>query len=93
MTDYVRANAIVRGRVQGVCFRMETQRAAVHYGVQGWVRNKSDGTVEAIFEGEKHQVDSILNWCRKGPSLSRVTGVDISWEDYLGEFTMFDITY
>ena len=93
MEKQVRAHAIISGRVQGVFFRVETQRAAEGFGVSGWVRNKRDGTVEAIFEGRQEDVDAALNWCRHGPRMSRVDKVDVDWQDYTGEFTSFDITY
>lgn len=93
MKNKVRAHVIVSGRVQGVCFRMETQRAAKKFGVSGWVRNLIDGTVEAVFEGDKKQVDEAIEWCRKGPSLSVVSNLEMDWESYIGEFGDFDIRY
>ena len=93
MEKQVRAHAIISGRVQGVFFRAETQRAAERHGVFGWVRNKRDGTVEAVFEGRQQDVDDLLNWCRQGPRMSRVDKVDVNWLDYAGEFDSFDITY
>ena len=93
MENKVRAHVIIYGRVQGVCFRMETQRAAKRIGVSGWVKNRFDGTVEAVFEGDKNQVDQIIEWCGKGPSLSVVSNLEIDWESFSGEFRDFDITY
>jgi acylphosphatase len=93
MTEKVRCHVIVSGRVQGVCFRMETKRVAERYGVSGWVRNNRDGTVEAVLEGEKGNVASVVEWCKKGPPHSNVNGVDIVAEDYKGEFLEFDIKY
>ena len=93
MADNVRAHAVISGRVQGVAFRIETQWAAERIGVQGWVRNRWDGTVEALFEGEKARVEEMLAWCRRGPELARVEAVDLSWEDYRGEFTDFSIVH
>ena len=93
MENEARAHVIISGRVQGVCFRMETQRAAKRIGVSGWVKNRFDGTVEAVFEGDKKQVDQIIEWCRKGPSLSVVSNLEIAWESFTGEFKNFDITY
>ena len=93
MKNKVRAHVIVSGRVQGVCFRMETQRAAKKIGVSGWVRNLIDGTVEAVFEGDKKQVDQAIEWCRKGPSLSVVSNLETDWESYTGEFGDFNIRY
>ncbi|MEJ2727931.1 MAG: acylphosphatase [Deltaproteobacteria bacterium] len=93
MLKQVRAHAVISGRVQGVFFRAETQRAAEGFGVSGWVRNKHDGTVEAVFEGRQQDVEAALNWCRQGPRMARVDEVTVDWQDYAGEFTSFDITY
>ena len=80
MEEKARAHLIISGHVQGVCFRAETQRAAGTFGVSGWVRNKRDGTVEAIAEGAKKDVISLINWCRTGPRRSRVEKVAVTWE-------------
>jgi acylphosphatase len=93
MEEKARAHLIVSGCVQGVCFRAETQRAARTFGVSGWVRNKRDGTVEAIVEGAKKDVISLINWCNAGPPLSRVEKVDVTWKDYNGEFSKFCIKF
>ena len=93
MEKKVRAQVNIIGRVQGVFFRMETQRAADRYGVLGWVRNKRDRSVEAVFEGDKQRVDSILDWCKKGPPMAVVERVTVSWEEYTGEYNGFEITY
>ena len=92
MDTKVRAHAIITGRVQGVWFRMETKQAAESYGVSGWVRNKRDGSVEAVFEGTEADVKSALEWCKKGPPLARVNTVDVTWQSYTGEFEGFDVT-
>ena len=63
MGNKARAHAIISGRVQGVFFRMETKRAANGLGVFGWVKNQPDGTVEAVFEGDRDRVDAIVDWC------------------------------
>ncbi len=93
MEEYVRAHVIIRGRVQGVFFRMETQRAAARYGVSGWVRNKRDGSVEALFEGKKTDMEVVLQWCHEGPALASVESVEVDWEDYRGESAGFQVTY
>ena len=93
MTDNLRAHAIIRGKVQGVCFRIETQRSANRFGVKGWVRNKRDGTVEALFEGHKESVENIIDWCKKGPPASKVDNVSVDWEQFKGEYNTFQITY
>jgi len=93
MDNPIRAHAIITGRVQGVCFRMETCRAVEHLAVSGWVRNKRDGSVEAVFEGEEADVKAALDWCHKGPPISRVDDIHVSWQTYIGEFSGFEITY
>lgn len=93
MDDKVRVHVIISGSVQGVFFRMETMRTADRLGVLGWVRNRSNGTVESIFEGDRDQVDAMLSWCREGPPHARVTDVKIDWEKYTGEFARFEVTY
>jgi len=93
MTEKICVRAIISGRVQGVFFRMETRKAAQRIGVFGWVKNKEDGTVEALFEGDKERVDSVLEWCRKGPPLSEVKKVSLGREKFTGNYNSFDITY
>jgi len=89
----VRAHVFVSGMVQGVFFRSETQYEANRQKVTGWVRNLRDGRVEAVFEGEKDNVEKLIEFCRKGPPGSRVTKVEVSWEEYTGEFKNFGIRY
>ena len=93
MEEKIRARAVISGRVQGVFFRVETKRAADRIGVYGWVRNRRDGTVEAVFEGDKDRVDAVLEWCKEGPPHAHVVDVDVSWNDYTGAFQGFEITY
>jgi len=91
--DKVRARVIVEGRVQGVFFRHHTEEMAFHFDVKGWVKNRRDGSVEALFEGEKEKVDEIIQWCHRGPSEARVTKVHATWENYTGEFEDFSVRY
>jgi len=63
----VRRRVVVHGHVQGVFFRDSTRRTAVRHGVAGWVRNRPDGTVEAVFEGEEEAVAAAVEFCRAGP--------------------------
>jgi acylphosphatase len=93
MDKKVRAHAIISGRVQGVFFRMETKRSADQFNVFGWVRNRRDGTVEAVFEGDKESVEAVLKWCHGGPPHAVVKSVDVKWMDYAGEFKEFKIAY
>lgn len=92
--ERIRAMAIVSGRVQGVFFRLETQREAQRCGgITGWVKNRKDGTVQAVFEGEKEKVEKMIAWCHQGPPESAVLHVDVDREEYTGEFDDFDIRY
>jgi len=93
METKVRAHVIVYGRVQGVFFRLEAQTAAVGIGVCGWVRNCSNGTVEAVFEGERSCVNAAVEWCHRGSPLSTVDHVDVTWQTYTGEFDGFKVAY
>jgi len=93
MQKKVRAHAIITGRVQGVFFRLETQNAARRHGVTGWVRNKMDGSVEAVFEGEEADVTATLTWCREGPPRARVSNVEVTWQTHTGEFKDFGVRY
>ncbi len=68
---------IVRGRVQGVGYRESMVDAAMALGVAGWVRNRRDGTVEALVQGDADAVESLLTWCRRGPPAARVMSVAI----------------
>lgn len=80
-----RARVVVRGFVQGVGFRASTRARAVSLGLAGWVRNQGDGSVEAVFEGERDRVESMLDWCRRGPAGARVDDVEASWEQPAGD--------
>ena len=63
--------------MQGVWFRDSCRREAVARGVAGWVRNRMDGTVEAVFEGTESAVAEMVAWCRMGPPRADVTGIDV----------------
>jgi acylphosphatase len=86
-----RAHLYISGRVQGVNFRYYTKQQARTLGVKGWVRNLTDGRVEAILEGDKVAVEGMVDWCRQGPRAARVDTVDVDWEKPSGEFSGFNI--
>jgi acylphosphatase len=71
--------------VQGVFFRSDTRQRAESLGLGGWVRNNSDGTVEAVFEGDRERVESMVEWCRRGPSGALVEDVEVTWAEPQGE--------
>ena len=82
---------IIHGRVQGVFFRDAMKREALVLGISGWVRNRSDGTVEAVVQGETAIVDAITDWAHRGPKHAMVERVIAEPAD--GEFTGFEILY
>jgi len=88
-----RVHLIIRGRVQGVFFRYETQMVARRLGITGWVRNNYDGSVETVAEGAKEKLEEFVQWCHQGPSRARVESVDVKWEKATGEFNNFSIEY
>lgn len=91
--EKVRAHVIISGRVQGVFFRHHTQEMAYLLNLTGWVKNRRDGRVEAVFEGDKGKVDQMIQWCHRGPSEAKVVNVDTTWESYTGEFENFSVRY
>lgn len=87
-----RIHLVIRGQVQGVYFRASAQREARQLGLTGWVRNRPDGAVEIVAEGEEDQVKDLLNWSQRGPSTARVDNVETRWRSYTGEFAEFKIS-
>lgn len=81
MTPPIRRRVAVRGRVQGVFFREATRRRARSEGVAGWVANRDDGAVEAVFEGEPEAVDRLVRFVSTGPEDARVDDVEIAEEE------------
>ncbi len=82
---------VIHGRVQGVFFRDSMRREAQGLGVAGWVRNRSDGTVEALVQGRSDAVDSIVRWAHHGPERARVERVEV--EPAEGTHSKFEILY
>ena len=79
----------ISGRVQGVGFRYSLAEEAERYGVTGWARNRSDGTVEAVIDGPSDAVEAVLVWARRGPPSARVT--EVRSEEVPGTFERFDL--
>lgn len=77
--------AVISGRVQGVWYRAWTQKKAIALGLAGWVRNRSDGSVEALFSGPDDSVDTMLAKCKKGPPLARVDAIALEPADVPAE--------
>ncbi len=82
---------LVSGDVQGVFFRQETKSRADRSGVRGWIRNRDDGKVEAVFEGEEEDVETLVTFCKRGPPRAMVTNVDVKREKYKGKYKDFTI--
>jgi acylphosphatase len=79
--DTVRRHVTVSGEVQGVFFRETARRKATEAGVAGWITNRSDGRVEAVFEGPPEAVDELVDFCRHGPTAATVEDVDVQTEE------------
>jgi acylphosphatase len=80
MSERIRRRVIVHGHVQGVFFRDSTRRHALQRGLHGWVANRPDGAVEAVFEGSPEEVERAVEFCRRGPGRARVEGIEVSDE-------------
>jgi acylphosphatase len=86
-------HVIISGRVQGVWFRATTKQIAEQLGIKGWVRNTSDGCVEAILEGEEQQVKKMIEWCHRGPPLAVVNKVEVKNQNPTDSSDGFSIKY
>jgi acylphosphatase len=92
----VRVSVIIKGRVQGVYFRYETRQQALALGVKGWVKNRPDGAVEGVFEGDRECVKKLVEWCRQGPPDAEVTELQAKWEELRSnrcDFSCFRIEF
>ena len=85
------AGTFLNQQLQGVYFRQNTKQVATKHRVTGWVCNLLDGRVEAVFEGDKFDVNEVIEWCHIGPPNSRVDDVDVRFDKYTGEFASFTI--
>lgn len=85
----LQAHVYVAGFVQGVGFRAYVRSKARKIGVTGWVRNLSDGRVEAILQGDKKKIHQVLRFCNRGPFFARVNDVVVDWEEQTEEFLEF----
>lgn len=93
MSDKASLTATVRGRVQGVFFRSFVQSHARKLDLSGYVRNRTDGSVEVQAEGEKKQLEALVKLLRTGPPASDVVAVDTTWSEYAGEYAGFHVAY
>ena len=88
-----RIHLLIKGRVQGVYFRQSMMESAEKNNVLGWVRNLPDKRVEAMLEGNDSNVDAVIEWAHFGPAGAIVDELKISEENYVGEFSEFEIRY
>jgi len=86
-------HVIISGRVQGVWFRANTKQKAEQLGLTGWVRNTSNGCVEAVFEGKERLIKEMIEWCNTGPSLAKVEKVEVKNQNLIEGFDGFSIRY
>ena len=88
-----RIRIFVTGKVQGVFFRQSLKVMAKKNNIFGWVKNLTDGRVEAILEGDEEQLGRLLEWAHRGPANARVEDVEICNEEFTNEFSKFDVLY
>jgi len=86
----VRLHACVEGFVQGVGFRFYCMQNAYALGITGWVRNRHNGEVEVIAEGDRQTLEKYIDVLSKGPSMAQIQKVRIEWEEWSGDFSSFD---
>lgn len=84
---------IVRGRVQGVFYRACAREEANKLNITGWTKNREDGAVEIIAEGEEKDLKRFVDWCKQGPPASNVTDIQSSFSEATNEFESFNIKY
>ena len=89
----IRVRLKITGRVQGVFYRATTRETALGLNVTGWVKNRRDGSVEVVAEGEEAAVRRLVEWCRKGPPGAVVREVSVHREAPTGEFVSFGIRF
>ena len=85
------ARVVFHGRVQGVWFRAFTSEQAKAAQLTGWVRNLANGSVEALFAGDKDKIGDVIEKCRQGPPSALVEKTDVAWEQASGDFTSFKV--
>lgn len=87
-SEVVTRHLVITGLVQGVWYRESMREAAEGLGVTGWVRNRSDGSVEAVIQGEAGSVQALIDWARRGPPQARVANVEV--RDTTGDYEFFE---
>lgn len=85
-----RARLLISGVVQGVFFRSSAALEAKRFGLVGFARNRMNGDVEVVVEGEERAVQKMIEWCHKGPRMARVDRVAVEWSDPTNRFSSFE---
>ncbi len=88
-----RAHIEVFGKVQGVCYRYYTVEKATALNITGFIRNRMDGSVEIVAEGEEANIRDLIQWANQGSPASNVSDVRVDWEEYKGEFKNFTVKF
>ena len=91
--EYIRLNAVVSGRVQGVGFRESVRYQAQKMALKGWVRNNFNGSVQVLAEGPRADLEDFLMYLWQGPIVARVSDVQADWQPASGEFDEFSVRY
>lgn len=91
MSDQKRVHLRIHGRVQGVFFRANTRDQANQLGLAGWVRNRPDGSVEAVAEGPEEKLRALVDWCHEGPRSADVEKVEVDWGVAEGNLKSFEV--
>jgi acylphosphatase len=93
MPNKTQIKVIIKGRVQGVFYRAETKNTADQLGIKGYVKNLANGSVEAVFDGDRPAVVQMVEWCNKGPAAAKVEKVLVEKVDTPLNFETFEIRY
>jgi len=88
-----RVRVIISGEVQGIYFRANIKENAIMLDLNGYVRNTSDGSVEAVFEGEESDIEEMIEFCKEGPRRAKILDVDVQEEEYKKEFDNFEVRF
>ncbi|MEN8210724.1 MAG: acylphosphatase [Thermodesulfobacteriota bacterium] len=92
-SDNIEIKVIISGKVQGVFYRAETKKAADKLNIKGYVKNLSDGSVEAVFNADQSKINHMIKWCHKGPAASRVDNILTQRIEQSENFDTFEIRY
>ena len=91
MEEFVQIQLIIRGRVQGVFYRVSARQEALRLGLTGWVRNCPDGSVELLAQGPRFLCEGLLRYCHEGPPGARVDEIDVSWGEPSSVYVGFNV--